>query len=824
MENSDNHRYLFPLLLILAFGATSCSASLTSELLEGPERVAVSLIKGGTAEESLRQIGLATKQHEDKKEWHHATAGYRVAALLAESLSDYQKMITYARKELEIRKEYLSGKGPRARRAVELLARAYLAVNDHERALPLVREALPKFIPGTRKGLQAYASLYGTLGDIYRMRGDLKAAVKYHEEAVKVQDSVLTEASTKRKIRLTGYPVIKDRYVRHLTALVRDHIALGDYQNSMKHAEKLLQKAKEFGYRDWQGEGYRLLGDIALKKQDRTAAISYYQQALSLGDKLPMPGVALWSHVGSARVYLADGKADQAMGHLERAMKIVETLRSFLQFEELRSSFFEDKAHVYTEAVLAQLQLDRQEQAFHTMERSRSRAFLDLLGTRVSLSKSQELIAAEIELRRKLAELKLSLEDAEEEEVEGPKREEIEAAEKTYSDFLAKVRRESKEQASLMTVEPLSLRQAQELLDPGQSLLEYFVTSEKTLLWVVDKDNSAALSIEISRKDLVARLNSLRQALSELKPLDEYQKASRELYKLLIEPALSHIKGKELIVAPHDVLHYLPFQALYSPKGNYLIEQYSLSYLSSASLLQFTKEKRKAKGDKVLVFGNPDLGDPKMELKYAEVEAREIEKLYPESTVLLKKEATEEKGKNLSPQHDIVHFATHAELSEEDPLSSAILLAREAREDGRLEVREVFGMELNANLVVLSACETGLGKLSSGDELVGLTRAFIYAGTPSVVASLWKVEDSSTAALMASFHKNLRTMTKVEALREAQLEMIRGGKHSDLLARRGVGGIGKLGQAPGARSLSQNSVSTSHPYFWAPFILVGDGK
>jgi len=266
-----------------------------------------------------------------------------------------------------------------------------------------------------------------------------------------------------------------------------------------------------------------------------------------------------------------------------------------------------------------------------------------------------------------------------------------------------------------------------------------------------------------------------------------------------------------------------------------LIEKYPIYYLSSASLLQFTKEKRRAKGDlsavlaqagKVLALGNPDLGDASKNLRFAELEAREVQTLYPQSTVLLKKEATEERSKDLSPHHDILHFASHAELSEEDPLSSAILLAGDGKEDGRLEVREIFRMDLKASLVVLSACETGLGKLSSGDELVGLTRAFIYAGTPSVVASLWKVEDSSTAQLMASFYKNLKTMTKVEALRQAQLELITGKARSDLLARRGVGGIGKLGEVPEAKPSSQDSVSisTSLPYFWAPFILVGDGK
>ena len=130
-------------------------------------------------------------------------------------------------------------------------------------------------------------------------------------------------------------------------------------------------------------------------------------------------------------------------------------------------------------------------------------------------------------------------------------------------------------------------------------------------------------------------------------------------------------------------------------------------------------------------------------------------------------------------------------------------------------------MDLKASLVVLSGCETGLGELSSGDELVGLTRAFIYAGTPSVVASLWKVDDASTAHLMSGFYRNLKTKSKVESLRQAQLDMIRGRVNTQLLAQRGVGGVTKLG-TPAVRT--STTILAAHPYFWAPFILVGDGK
>jgi CHAT domain-containing protein len=236
--------------------------------------------------------------------------------------------------------------------------------------------------------------------------------------------------------------------------------------------------------------------------------------------------------------------------------------------------------------------------------------------------------------------------------------------------------------------------------------------------------------------------------------------------------------------------------------------------------------------ERVLAFGNPDLGDSDKNLEFAEVEVTEIKNIYPRSEVFVEQEATEDRSKELSPTHNIVHFATHAELREDDPLSSAILLAKGRKEDGRLEAREIFGMNLKASLVVLSGCDTALGKLSTGDELVGLTRAFIYAGAPSVLASLWKIDDSSTAQLMSSFYNNLKTMTKVEALRQAQLQLIGGQGRSDLVARRGVGGIGKLGEVPEVKASAQGgtsqvpapSASTAHPYFWAPFILVGDGK
>jgi CHAT domain-containing protein len=189
--------------------------------------------------------------------------------------------------------------------------------------------------------------------------------------------------------------------------------------------------------------------------------------------------------------------------------------------------------------------------------------------------------------------------------------------------------------------------------------------------------------------------------------------------------------------------------------------------------MQFTKEKKTAGRETALAFGNPNLGDEAFNLRFAEREAKEIAAVYPKSSILLREQATKAKAISLSPDSDILHFAVHAEFNQEDPMSSALLLAKGQDADGKLKAGEIFGLNLHANLVVLSACETGLGKISNGDEIVGLTRAFIYAGTPSVITTLWKVNDRASFELMKEFYANLKTSKKSAALRQAQLKTMK---------------------------------------------------
>ena len=240
----------------------------------------------------------------------------------------------------------------------------------------------------------------------------------------------------------------------------------------------------------------------------------------------------------------------------------------------------------------------------------------------------------------------------------------------------------------------------------------------------------------------------------------------------------------------------LPFEALRSTQGTYLLESYSVSYLPCASVLKYARTKNRRNRADFLVAANPvtDLGP----LPSAELEAREVSKFFENKLVLLGTGATKRMVVMQAPRYDLLLFSTHGEMIESDPLRSNLRFTPSQGDDGKLTVNEIFDMEVKANLVTLSACETGLergvaGDLPRGDDLVGLSRAFIHAGAPSVVGSLWQVSDDSTAAMMSSFFRHLKTMSKAEALRQSQLELA--------LPRAAI---------------------YSHPFLWAPFILVGD--
>ena len=749
-------------------------AATSAAIAKGEAREALAAMEA----QGLEAERNAASSPSPRRNWEEAANAYREAARAAQSLGQFQKAISYGGKALEMAEKT---KSPALQTgAIYQLQQSYRAVGNHAKARELVDKGIEvtKQIPqeGARRFTQA--SFLRELGIDLLRQGKREEAIKNTSESLRLLEDQLAYLKSRADVRRKFPDAVRrteDNLVYTLYRLGLAYQRSDKVEDGIRAYERGLSLIKESGLKT-QVEVllYWGLGDLYLRKKEFPRALENLQQALEMAERLRLATFIFLASSQLGDLNLQTQRPGEAIPYYKKAIDSIESTRSLLESEELRSSYFEDKRATYGSMIVAQLRAKNPAEAFNYSERARSRAFLDILGSKVQLARSGTLLEHERALQARISVLQAMMAGQGPDASEGPRlRQEIEGAQKAYADFLTEVRKENKEQASLINVEPLTLKQVQELLDPGVTMLEYFVVRGAVLLWVVEKDRSRFVNIPIARTDLVSKVTSFRETVYQIGEKEKFSGISQELFRLLIEPALPHIRGKELLVIPHDVLHYLPFQALLSAQDKYLIQDYPIYYLSSASLMQFTHEKRRAGGEKALIMGNPSLGDEAYNLRFAEREAKEVASVYPKSEVYVKEQASKLRAISLGPKNDVLHFAVHAELNENDPMGSALLLVGEGKDDGRLRVGEIFSLDLKAAMVVLSACETGLGKLSNGDELIGLTRAFIYAGTPSIVTTLWKVNDRASYELMREFYQHLKGGKKSDALRQAQLKTMK---------------------------------------------------
>jgi CHAT domain-containing protein len=471
----------------------------------------------------------------------------------------------------------------------------------------------------------------------------------------------------------------------------------------------------------------------------------------------------------------SEGNLQEAIELYRKSIDIIESQRATINSEASKIGFVGDKQNVYHHMVSMLIATDRHATAFEYVERAKSRALVDLLAeNRNFTSENLQIGTMLTELDRLELEAKVQFSSGE--DVNQRKKRSIEIKKKVYS--------VAPELYSLVSVSVPSPSEIQSLIAPDETIIEYYYFGADLYVFVITGNDIKAQ--RLGGANLVGESEDLRKALK--KPDSRgYSELSGKLYNRLIRPVEHLIHTKNLIIVPHGILHYLPFNALYDGK-EYLIDRYCVSYLPSSSVMKFLKERKVRGGERILVFGNPDLGDPRYDLVYAEKEALTISKIFPESKVFLKSEATETAFKNVGGGFNYIHFACHGIFDADSPLNSGIYLGKDRDNDGRLTVGELYSTRLDAELVTLSACETGMGTIKQGDDVVGLTRGFLYAGSNSIMASLWKVDDLATSQLMAEFYSRLGKTGKREALREAQLSV---------------------------------KSKYKHPYYWAAFQITG---
>jgi CHAT domain-containing protein len=458
-------------------------------------------------------------------------------------------------------------------------------------------------------------------------------------------------------------------------------------------------------------------------------------------------------------------------------------------------SFWEEKLSIYNEIVDLLYKKGDYAQALEMAEKARSRRFLDYLGSKklsVKTTSSYMLLQQADAILESLTNIENDMVNAA--QAAGIKARTVyeEGTRytqqlETYRGKLKALTKSDQQYGAIHNITPPSPKEVQKKLPADVTVLEYYLTDSALYAWVLDQKNIHLVKQDISEKelrDLVIAFRSfmgtdaLKRDLTMIKRVSkEAGETEEKLYARLISPVQKYITTQKICIVPYGILNYLPFQALYDGE-KYLVERYAISYLPSLSVLEFLGKREKKEQYKVLAFGNPDLRDQALDLPAAEKEVMEISSIYPGVQVFKREKATKGLLKKLSNQYDIIHFACHGQYVPEAPLASCIRLAPENGDDGRLEANEIFDMDMKADLIVTSACQTAIGQIGKGDEVVGLTRAFLYAGASSVLGSLWSISDEATSLFMKEFYTDLKKWDKAEALRQAQVKMIRSKEYS----------------------------------------------
>jgi CHAT domain-containing protein/Tfp pilus assembly protein PilF len=542
-------------------------------------------------------------------------------------------------------------------------------------------------------------------------------------------------------------------------------------------------------------------------------AESLYRAALERLEGRVAPEVAWRLHQGQALAFRGRGAADSAVREFRAATAELERPSRSLTLAERRSGFLADKWDVYAQLALTERRRGRPGAAFEASERLRAREMLELLARgRVPAlpDTAGDLVAREQDLRRRITELTGELAGAAASEgLRGPEalpggatQEALSRAQGAYAELLLEMRERAPRHAALVTGETAAWRDVAQRLAPDQAFIEYLVSDSGSLAFVVAHDTLAVVDLAVGRREL-ARL--VRLARGAMEPQGSPRTDSlwrgplRQLHRYVIAPVEESgllAEATRLVLVPHSELHYVPFAALVGGEGpgRFLVQRYEVSVTPSASVWLALSGRASGQDPTGVLAFAPTPGA----LPASRREVAAIARLAG-ADVLSGGAATEAAFRRAAPRRRVLHLATYGVLNKQNPLFSYVALAPDGPDDGRLEVHEAFGLHLAADLVVLSACQTGLGSgaladVPAGDDWVGLTRAFLHAGAGHVVATLWPVDDWATAALMERFYE----------------------------------GYASDGDPAGALARAQRVLlvqpATSHPFYWAGFVTVGKGE
>ncbi len=760
--------------------------------------------------------------------------GYNNVALAHDRLSEWQEALDSYEKALSL---YGTPRPVVAARTLDNIGELYAVLGDSRRAMEYYEEARSL---SEGKDPLAHANVLNHIGELYLSEHRFSEALTYFERTLTLRKDNPGKANA-----LTNVGAV-------YTLQGNPRKALESYSEALKLIEG--------------GDDKRGLASTLQKIGEAEALLNESPKALETLNRSLLLSRDIADERGEANtlylIALAErqqGNLAQALDRIKESLKIIESLRTKVASQRLRSSFFasqQSQYELYIDLRMRLYQSDKSKEhltaTLEASERSRAQSLVDILTeARADIHRgiSESLSRREREAQFKLndkARIQMEVLNGKhsKEQTERVERE-VEQAIAEYDAVKATIRASNPNYAQLTQAQSLSVSEIQQLLDDDTLLLEYFLGDERSYLWLVSRTSIIGVASLPKRSEIESAAVAFYNSLSR----PDSQPNGRALSQMLLGSVADKLGTKRLVIVGDGVLQYLPFAALPVPSpvsGNsvpYLIEEHEIGYLPSASVLRVL---RTEKGDRksaplsVVVLANPvfDAGDERLKitmrpslsakggaqnkattkmvdtnklrsgLQLVPLPATEKEALSIRDAIQAPQKATIALGfeasrptviKLQTEGYNIVHFATHGDLNTEHPELSSIILSlfdsQGRPQEGFLRLHDIYNLKLPADLIVLSACSTGLGSIIRGEGLIGLTRGFMHAGSPRVVASLWRVEDLGTSELMRRFYQHMarEAMSPSLALRQAQIDMLR-------------------------------SRRWSSPYDWAGFVIQGDWR
>ncbi len=644
-------------------------------------------------------------------------------------------------------------------------------LGDNERALRDLEDGLER-AEKLRVRKDEVATTLNNMGLVYREMGRYDEALDSLERALAIDRKLKSRWAVAYDLRNKAQTLMR----------------IGRTDEAVPLLEEALGEASAIGNRINESKTLLVLAEALVDLGRESEAREVYGRALDAARSMALRESIWRALYGLARIELGAGRRAEARDLLAQAVDVIEGMRAEIKLDRLKDGFISNKTAVYEALVEVLVDMGLPQDAFNAAERSRARNLIDLLG-----NQKLSLRGADREHYDRLNALRSRIREQETLSAQANSPAEKEVFDKAlqglnddYRDLLLEIQARNPELASLVSVAPMTLDEVRGLIAADTALLSYYVTADRVLCWVVRSGSFELVQTPLGRESLGETILGYRRMIQNLEPLED---RSREIYDLLLGKLPSLEGVRVLGIVPHGPLHYLSFAVLFNGKS-YLVDRYPLFYLPSAGVLKYTLERRgAAKNTRVLAVGNPALDNPALELPFAEREVETIHWNFPDVTVLTGEKATESWIVANIGKFGIIHFASHGEFDPVNPLFSSVKLVKDLKEDGNLEAGEVFGLDINADLVVLSACRTGLGRVTKGDDVIGMNRSFLYAGTHALISTLWRVSDISTGMLIKQFYRQYTREEKSESLRKAMLHV-------------------------------KNRFP--HPGYWGAFVLVGD--